>query len=141
MRQGSILASAIVCVLFSSIASRSQDKPSIPIPRLRAAGHHKLNAAICKIDVVNKTIRVAPWDGEKWRKDLVMNISWTGETKLQASSSAVTIAQLVKGKPLKGMGGSGKESAGLTKLPGERGAFDIENAKGKLIVRRVDIIF
>src|ERR1017187_939340 len=30
-----------------------------------------LNAAICKIDVTNKTVRVVPWDGKAWQKDSV----------------------------------------------------------------------
>ena len=148
MRKVTIVAVAILAVVIANITvwgqdkpSKDPDKPSIPIARMRKSGHHKLNAAICKIDVAHKTIRVAPWDGQSWRKDLVMNLSWTETTKLEASSNTITMAQFVKGKRLKGMGGDGKGSVDVEGIRGERGDFDTENVKGKLIVRKVEMIF
>jgi hypothetical protein len=61
-----------------------------------------LPAAVCTIDMANKTIRVMPWDrqAKRWKKDAIKELSWNEHTELVSGGTTLTMTQFVAGTPL-----------------------------------------
>jgi hypothetical protein len=94
----------------------------------------ELDGAFCKIDVAQKTVRVAPWDGKGWRKSKVQVLAWDDDTQMVSGPHTMAMGVFVKGKPLD------DDSKTVDSIRGERAQFNYETVAGKKIVRKIEMI-
>jgi len=94
----------------------------------------QINGAVCKIDTTRKTIRIVPWDGKSWRKDLIRVIAWDESTQLVGGKNMLTMGKFVAGSPLDG------DVKDVASFRGERAVFHIEKVGDKEVIRIINMM-
>ena len=83
----------------ASVSVQSANRPSSqPDTKTVLKKLPTIDAAICKIDVTNRTIRVALWNGKERRGDSTKVLVWNDQTQLLGATNTLTMAQFVGGK-------------------------------------------
>ena len=94
----------------------------------------EIDAAVCKIDITNKTFAVMLWSGDTWKKGQPIILSWEDGTEVHDAfgTDHTTMAGLVGG-------GSFMDLHGATDLNGERAYFYLAKIGDKDVVRKMGI--
>jgi hypothetical protein len=97
--------------------------------------HTKVLGAVCKIDAINKTIRVLLWDvdAKKWKRDSLKNLAWNEQTQLSSSGKTLTMPEFLGGKPLS------QQTSDASAIQGNRAAFYITIIDGREVVQKMEM--
>jgi len=65
-------------------------------------GTTEAQAAICKMDIANKSMQLLPWDSASasWKRDATKTVFWEDTTELISGATKITMAQLANGTEL-----------------------------------------
>jgi hypothetical protein len=93
----------------------------------------EIKAALCKIDVTKKIIRVVPWDSKSknYKKDSARILQWKDNTELIWGENKLTMAQLASGKLLD------KDIKKLDDLHRERAILYVVKTNGDEAIQKI----
>jgi hypothetical protein len=126
----------VLVTLFCLAASLETVYPQQTKTRQASQQDAPLSAAVCGIDVDNKTIRVLPWDAraKEWKRDSLRDLAWDNQTQLSSSGNTLTMPQFIGGKPLD------KDSTTVDAIQGERAVLHFKTVNGKAVVSKVEMM-